>query len=446
MKVLPIKSKYKKFSFDILSLAGGQVFIAIIALVNSAVIARALGVEDRGFFVMAMLLPNILITFTDFGIGAAGTKFIASKKWDPSVVYSTHASIIVIRLMLIALTLFIITSFFSQTFFPGIPQRYLYLGSLLSISLAIQGLIFPILLGLGLGVKFSLILVSSALLSLAALTAGWLFVGLNVQLALILQISSSTIISIYILWTVFKEIGNIGTFSFTYLKEAFSFGSGIFVSIISTFANEKMILLILNYFGGVIYVSLYTISQALTERIYLLADSVGTMLMPKIAEDSNKNSSIYTPIVFKITLLITSILALILIALSEAIIIVIYTDEFFGSVIVMKVLLIAVIFSSGWLVLSQDLNGRGYTIQTAFINVVIAVSSLSLAIILLPTVGLVGAAIASIISYVIGLIIGVSFFIVKTKDVNLKNMLIFSSSERLFLKNALKNIKAIRRN
>ena len=71
----------KGFSINIISLISGQIVIALISLINSVVIARALGVEDRGFFVMAMLLPNILITFSDFGIGAASTKFTASKKY-----------------------------------------------------------------------------------------------------------------------------------------------------------------------------------------------------------------------------------------------------------------------------------------------------------------------------------------------------------------------------
>ena len=314
------KSRYEKFSIDVLSLVGGQLLIAVIALVNSVVIARALGVEDRGYFIMAMLLPNILITFTDFGLGAAGTKFVASKKWLPSTVFVTNSFIICIRLIFISFLSSLIIYFYSESFFPGIPKNYLYLGMLQAVSLAIQGLIFPILLGLGKGFEYSLILVYSSLLSLIALTTGWLTVGLSVSLALILQISSSVLISIYIYITVFKTIDEVGNYSSKYLKDALNFGSGVFISVISTFANEKMILIVLNFFGGVVYVSLYTLAQALTERIYLLADAVGTILMPKIAEDSSNNSKVLTPLLFKMTFIITLFLSVILILLAEKII------------------------------------------------------------------------------------------------------------------------------
>jgi O-antigen/teichoic acid export membrane protein len=432
------KSRYEKFSIDVMSLVGSQLLIAVIALVNSVVIARALGVEDRGYFIMAMLLPNILITFTDFGLGAAGTKFVASKKWLPSTVFITNSFIICIRLILISFLASLIIFFYSESFFPGIPQEYLYLGMLQAVSLAIQGLIFPILLGLGKGIEYSLILVFSSLLSLIALTTGWLTVGLSVILALILQISSSALISIYIYFTVFKTIDEVGNYSSKYLKDALSFGSGIYISVLSTFANEKMILLVLNFFGGVVYVSLYTLAQALTERIYLLADAVGTMLMPKIAEDAFNNSRDLTPFVFKITFIITLILSLILIISAEKIITIIYTTDFYESIIIMKTLLIAVIFSSGWRILSQDLNGRGFTKETASINLVIVIISLSLAVILLPKMGLVGAAVASIISYIFGLIFGTLFFVLKTDNVRIKNMIFFSTKERLLFKNVLK--------
>ena len=51
---------------------------------------------------------------------------------------------------------------------------------------------------------------------------------------------------------------------------------------------------------------------------------------------------------------------------------------------------------------------------TAMINVMLVIISLSLAIILLPKIGLVGAAIGSIIAYVFASLIGVIFFVRNT--------------------------------
>ena len=200
--------------------------------------------------------------------------------------------------------------------------------------------------------------------------------------------------------------------------------------------------MIINFYGGVIYVSLYTIAQALVERIYLLSDAVGTMLMPKIAEDEKNNSQNLTPLVFKLSVIFTFIISLFLIFLSEKIIIFIYTDEFFDSAEIMKILLVAVVFSSGWRVLLQDLNGRGFTGQTASVNLIITFVCIILSIILLPKIGLVGAAIASTIAYFIGFIIGIIIFIGKTENVNMLKLISFSSVEKSMLKEIFKYLKS----
>lgn len=429
--------KYKSFSNDVMSLIGGQLVIAVISLVSSIVMARALGVEGRGYFAMAMLLPSMLITFSDFGLGQASIKFVASKKWVASTVFVTNSIVVGIRLIVIGIVGAIVIHSYSGSLFPGIPKQYLYLGLLQTVGLVIQGMIFPMFLGLGQGIKYSLILVASSALSLSVLAGGWFTVGLTVNLALALQIGSSLITAIYIYISVLQHVGEIGSGSKQYIKEAFQFGSGIYLSIVSTFANEKMIFLILNFFGGVTFVSLYTIAQALTERIYLLSDAVGTMLMPKIAEDPEHNSHMLTPVVFKITVMITTIVSGVLMIMAEWIITLIYSVEFAGSIEVMQFLLVAVIFSSGWRVLSQDLNARGFTKVTASINISLAIISLTLAVILLPLIGLKGAALGSIFSYIFAIILGIIFFLKKTSAVTVSMLFSFSLKEKSILKNTL---------
>ena len=432
--------QYKKFSIDVMSLVGSQLLIAVIALFNSVVLARGLGVEDRGYFVMSMLLPSVLITFSDFGIGAASTKFVAAKRSLAPTVFVTVNVVNCMRLLLIGTLGIPIIHFYGDIFFTGIPKQFLYLGLVLAVSTAIQGWIFPIFLGLGKGIKYGLILLSSSAFSCFVLTTAWLTVGLTVNLTLVLTIASNLIIAVYIYFSVRSHIGEIGKFSKQYFKKAFRFGSGVYVSIVSNFANEKMVLLILNFFGGVVYVSLYTIAQALTERIHLVSDAIGQILMPKIAENPNYNSRILTIFVFKMTIIITVIVAGALMILAEWLVTFIYSEEFYGSIEIMRTLLIAVIFSSGWTVLSQDLIAREYTKETGVINVIVVATSLSLAIFLVPTMGLVGAAIASIIAYIFATICGVVLFVTKTDGMTASILLSFSAPEKAILKEALQRL------
>ncbi|MDA8757220.1 hypothetical protein N9M67_04840, partial [Amylibacter sp.] len=149
---------YKKFSIDAATLVGTQILIALISLANSIVMVRALGVEDRGFFVMALLLPGMLIAFSDFGIPAATTKFSASDPSLTSTILIANKRVNNLRILIIFAIGILIIYFYGDIFFTGIPKLFLYLGLIQALSTAIQGWILPIYLGLGKGVKFSLIL------------------------------------------------------------------------------------------------------------------------------------------------------------------------------------------------------------------------------------------------------------------------------------------------
>lgn len=435
--------QYKKFSIDVMSLIGSQVLVAIIALLNSVVLVRALGLEDRGFLVMSLLLPSILITFSDFGIAAAGTKFAASERSLASTVFVTNSWVTCLRILLMGALGILIINFYGDLFFIGIPKIFLYLGLLQVVGTAIQGWIFPIFLALGKGIRYGLILLGSSVFGLLAFVVAWLTIGLSVKLALLLTVGSNLIVAVYIYFNVRSHIGEIGKFSKQYLKKALSFGSGIYVSQVCIFVNDKVVLLILNFFGGVVYVSLYTIAQALTEKIFLLSDAVTTLLMPKIAEDPLSNSKVLTVLVFKLTIIMVVIVSGVLMLLAEWLIIFMYTEEFYGSVVIMQTLLVAVIFKSGWTVLLQDLNAKELTKETGAITMALTPISLTLAVVLLPVMGLVGAALASILGYIFAIIAGLILFVTKTEGVTTSMLFSFSASEKMMLKKLLKrNFKA----
>lgn len=427
---------FKNFSSDVIILIIGQILIAAIALFTSALIARQLGLEDRGYLVMAMLLPNILIAFSDFGMGVAGTKFTASKKWKSSIVFASNIIFVLFRLTFISILGLFLIFFFSTALFPGIPNKYLYLGLLQILGLAIQGMLLPIFLGINKTKHYSLVLLVNSLIGVLFLIIAWQTTGLYIENIILLQASSSLLVSFYIIWKLKQFIKERLVPSLKYLKEAFGFGSGIYISYVSIFTSEKIVIIILNFFGGVIYVSLHTIAQSLTERLYMITDAVGTILFPRVAE-GNDNSIVLTPFIFKTTILIITAISISISFLAEWLIILIYTSEFSGAIVILRLLLVSIIFSSGWNIISNDLNARGFSKEIGYINVLLAVITLCFATLLTYQYGVIGLAIASIISYIIVLIVGLVFYIDKEEQINIFNLFLFSQSEKTFIKNSL---------
>ncbi len=399
-----------KFVRDVGSLIAGQGLITIIAMATSVVMARALGAEGRGQFALALLLPSMLATFSDFGIGIAGTRFTAARRWSAPVIFSSQILAGAVRILVAVLFGLGLIVFASDDLFSGVPIEFMVLGLIQIVLLTVAGFVLPLLLGLGKGGTYSRLLVLSSALSLSALGAGWVIAGLDVRLALLLQVAAGLVTSAAIWIKTIQATGGFGRPSMSYLRVACRFGAGVHASSIANFVRTRLILLLINGFTGAVGVGLFTIAQTASERVYLLADAVGTILLPRIAEDPERNSRRVTPVVFRITLVLVLPVALVLAFAADWLVRLLFTDAFAGAVPVLQLLLVASIFSSAWRVLSQDFNARGYSRMTAIVNSSATVVSLGVAVMLLPRIGLEGAACAAIISTGLSLLIGVLLF------------------------------------
>lgn len=113
-----------------------QIWIIIIGLIVSIILARGLGAEQRGIYTLAVLLPEILVIFLNLGVAPASIFFISRRKIDPSQTFGNNTSFalwisagtIIIGILVIILI--------SDWLFPNVPISLLLL-SLLIIPIAL---------------------------------------------------------------------------------------------------------------------------------------------------------------------------------------------------------------------------------------------------------------------------------------------------------------------
>lgn len=427
--VLKRSTSPSRFVTDAIALMGGQILIAIFSLGSVVITARALDADGRGQFALALLLANMIFMFTEFGLGSAGTRLMAEGRWPKPEIFGSHVFATAVRIFVSGLIGLAIVVFAHDAIFPGMPVQYLLLGMLLILPLSMYGSILPLLLGLGLAKTYNRILVLSSSLALVLIGAGWVLLGLDVHTALLLQLGASLITAIVIWRITSQAVGGLARPNFHYLAEAYRFGMGMYASSVLSFANTRLIWLLINSFIGVAAVGLYTIAQTATERLYLVADALGTILFPRIAEDPETNSARITPTVFRIALIIGAGLAVVLAIVADWLVKFLFTDAFTGSVPIIRLLSVAVVFASGWRVLSQDLNGRGYSHVTATVNGAATALGLGLAFLLLPRLGIEGAAWSAIASAGLSFFVGVWLF-GRNSRVNKGVAALFMPSER----------------
>jgi O-antigen/teichoic acid export membrane protein len=398
------------FIKDAIRLISGQIVIAILSIGNVILTARALDVDGRGHLALALLFASILFTFTEFGLGSAGTRLIATAQWNGSEILASHAFTVAVRCIILSLVGFLTVFFESEKIFPGVPVDYLYLGILQVPPLLVAGSILPLLLGIGLAKTYNRILIFSSVVGVVSLIICWVISGLDVRSALTLNLLVGILISGIIWVHTSKALGGVSRPNFQYLAKAYKFGFGLYASNILSFANTRLVWLLINSIIGVKGVGLYSIAQSCTERIYLVADALGTILYPRISEDPINNSLRITPIVFRITIMITTALSILLAILAEWIVVLLFSASFNEAIPIIRLLLVAVIFSSGWRVLSQDINGRGHSGITAVINGIITFIGIGVTAVLLLTTGLKGAAWSASATALLSLFAGIILY------------------------------------
>ncbi len=426
-----------------------QGVIFVLGIGTSVIIARVLKPEGRGIYIIAILLPTILTTFTYFGISQATVFFIGKNKYSLKEILGNNIIYTILISVFTILIGFIIVSFFSSKLFPNIPKNYLFFSLAIIPFFLFFSNTLNILLGLQKFKRYNFILFLRPFIFLVLIAIFLLGFHFQITAVIIIQVFSLFVASVVLLFMAKREAGGISfKFNKDYLKDSFFYGIKTHLESIFRFLNSQIALPAINVFLNPIMVGLYSLSVGLSEKIWLISDAVGTVLFPKISSETNlKKTKEFTPIVFRNILFVITLLAIFLFLVSRWLIVFLYSPDFWESVHPFKILLIGTVAISGWEVLKNDLKGRGRPILNTYITGAASILNIVLLFILLPRFGIIGTAWATSISYIVGLIVVLIIYcrisgnriidmvFIKKSDLKLyKNLFIFLKNLFLQLK------------
>ena len=386
-----------------------QILTMALALLSSIVIARSLGPEGKGIYSLAILLPMLLVTFANFGLGPASIFFIGKGKYSPREVFGADC---LFSLVLSVFTIFIgliIIFFFAERLFPNVNKIYLLLSLILIPVQIFSTIIINILLGLQDIKRYNLIQSLRFLLFLVFIAISLLIFNFRVKAAIFSLTLSFSIISIALFFMLKREIG-MPNFKFkkNIFKDFWQYAIKCHLGNIMAFFLYKLDIFMINIFLNPLMVGLYSVSAGIAEKNWLISKSASLVLFPKVSSEKNEeNLKKFTPLVCRNTLFISAVLAALLFFVSQPLIILLYQKDFSHSIMPLKVLLIGVISLSGGRILTNDLAGRGQPILNTYITGGAVILNIILNIWWIQKFGIIGAAWASTVSYTFLLIVAV---------------------------------------
>jgi len=419
-----------------------KIVIMIASIITSIVIARVLGPEGKGIYAMVMLVPSMLLLFGEFGITMSNIYFIGKKKIEKSVLASNSLFFGLINGVILVLIFLIIYPFIADSVFQGVDSSYIY-AILLMIPFSLTtSYLGGILVGL-LKIKEACIIsiiqtvINTAMILLILLV----FSGYIFEL-LILSIVMSISFFLFYTWYIGKLTGFVKYFSWKSFKKCFNYGSKGYVANTFTFFNYRLDMFLVNFFIGVTAVGYYSLSVGLVEMIWIVPQTISFVLFPFVASSNKKDAAELTASSCRHSFFLSSIMCLGALIFGQFLIGIVYGDVFLPSYLPLVGLLPGILFGSTGTLTSSYLNGIGKPIYSPIIASIALITNIVLNLILIPTYGIMGAAVASSITYSFAAFLGVYFFL-KNSDVSFRNIYLIQKNDLLVYINKIRDILRI---
>lgn len=382
-----------------------NVAVLAIGALSSIVLARVLGPEGKGIYTMATLLPGLIVTFGNLGIGPATAFHTARGGYAlRDVVGSNVALSLLLGGFGVAVGV-VVAIFFHGTAFPGISETYLLVAlAVIPVEFGF-GFLQYILLGAQRFREYNLASVLHVALLLVLLLSLLLGASMGITGALLATIAAWVLSDIVLVRWILRLSGPFSLrLHREYARNVVVYGLQAHAANILGFLNYRADVLIVNLFLNPTAVGQYTIAVAVGETLWLVSYAASTVLFPKVASETDEEKKKgLTPFVARTVLLFTVLGAAAVYGVSGWFVPFAYSSDYAPAIAPLRALLPGIIALAVWRPLANDIAGRGKPLLNSYIMAVSAAANVGFNVLLIPRLGITGAAWASTISYAISL-------------------------------------------
>lgn len=386
---------------NILTTLLSRFVILMLALVSSVVLARMLGPEGRGIFTLVLLLPELATSFGLLGFEQSNAVYagLEPEKRQTLVWQSLVIAGIVGGIIVIAGICFLNLK---APWFKSLVRAPLWLYLLpLSIvpgrmvaeywSAILRGMNHILLLNLvEVGAKvasLALVLTFVGLLKLNIAGAVWADWILNVGMAVLFAILLRHV-----------DVWRSPSFDSSLLKRMARFAVPAHCSNVLSWLNYKVDLFILAALLPPEQLGFYVIAVGLVERIWILPGSVANALLPHLT-NSPKHDPALSAVIARHVMVWVGAACLLIFVLADVVVRVLYSSEYISSIAPLRWLLPGIFTLAIGRVLVAEMSARKKIDFTVWAGIVTVLVNVAGNLILIPRMGISGAALASTISY-----------------------------------------------
>ncbi|MET0858446.1 MAG: oligosaccharide flippase family protein [Telluria sp.] len=375
-------------------LASGLYFIAM------WITTRQLGPHQNGVLATALLLPQSLYAFLNFGLGPSHVYHLSSGAGNLRRMRATNWMLALSLWIAVVIVISIGSDATIAKYLPGIAKSSALYASVLFPLMLLAAWSSSLIQGNRDYKVYNKTLLIQPFVFCAAVIALYAANAVSV-----LAVMSCYILSQGSLWLLSEA--KIRQFSASAARKTYNFSGAIryglraHISNVITFLNYRIALYLVSYMLGAAVTGKYAVSIQLAEVLWLISSAAATIVFPESAAHSRAPAELHKMIrriartVFQVTLAGACVAA----AFAPFAIPWIFGAAYHGSVVPFLILLPGIVVWSYMSVMANSLAGMGYqkiNIQGALICLAINAGGCVVAI---PRMGANGAALASTLAF-----------------------------------------------
>ncbi|MDP2173599.1 MAG: oligosaccharide flippase family protein [Candidatus Cloacimonadaceae bacterium] len=368
----------------------------VLGLFTSIIVARSLGPQGQGYLAYIVLVFTLLGTYGHLGINNAVMYFQKRSGYDHDKLFRLNTGFLFLMFFVISVGVIVLRT-------AGVVlSEYSYYFIALGLIYVISQFLFENHLSWFIAeeqiVKSNRLNISVFLVKTAVILILWLTGMLNIRSFFAVTVMALLANALVLQIVLKKRMG----FHWDRLlfKAEIKYGMVVYMGALFAFLHYRIDQIMIKVLLGTAELGVYTISVTLAELLFLIPISVTSALTGKLYNTEDKASGrMITARTVKLTLYVCAFFAVIGMAVSFLIPL-IYGVAYQGAVISTIILLTGVTFASVAKVSAPYFFTQGRPVVHLIITFATLLLNGGLNLILIPRMGINGAALASSISYV----------------------------------------------
>ena len=407
-----MENSYQKFTKDVLIIGVANILVALSGIILLPLITKTLGAYDYGIWSQAQVTIGLALGFVGLGLPYAMTRFLPAKtnKEEIQEEFWSVFSLVFLVTLVVSIVLIAAADFIAGAFFEGATDIVRITGFII-LAWSLDSVFLTIFRIFRQMKRYSVFMIANTYGQIGLIT--YLVLNGHGILSMVLAVLAIRVIIFFILFFLIKSQIGIRRPHFSRIKEYLSFGLPTIPGNISSWAVASSDRYVIAYFLGATSVGVYSAGYGLGSLMMMLAGVLGFVLPPTLSKlyDEGRMEEVKTHLSYslKYSLALAIPFAFGAAILAKPVLRLFSTPEIANQgCFVVPLVALSTLFLAAYVPIMHIIVLVKKTKITGVIWIICALVNLGLNILVVPHLGILGAAITTLIAY--GLALGLTTY------------------------------------